>query len=188
LNFNVLMKNLPRRIAAPLAPEICEDLKVGDRLLIGGVVYTARDAAHQRIAAALARGDAPPFDLDGAVIFYAGPSPAPPGRPIGAIGPTTSYRMDPFTPLLLERGLRGMIGKGRRSGDVVRAIARHRAVYFGAIGGIAALTAKCVQRAEVVAYEDLGPEAVRRLEIVDLPVVVVNDTRGGDLFSRLADG
>lgn len=184
MNVNALMKNLPQKVAVPLTPEVCERLATGARVLLSGWVYTARDAAHRRIVETLERGDAPPFDLSGAVIFYAGPTPAPPGRPVGSIGPTTSGRMDPFTPQLLERGLRGMIGKGARSREVVRAIARHRAVYFGAIGGIAALTAKCVRRAEVVAYEDLGPEAVRRLEIVDLPVIVVNDACGGDLFSR----
>ena len=175
-------------LKTPLTDADCAALRAGDMVLLSGVVFTARDAAHGRLREALRRGEEMPFDLNGAVIFYAGPTPAPPGRVIGAIGPTTSYRMDPFAPLLMERGLKGMIGKGKRSQEVIAAMVRHRAVYFGAIGGIAALTAKCVQRAEVVAYEDLGPEAVRRLEIVDLPVVVVNDACGGDLFARPADG
>jgi len=153
-------------------------------ILLSGVVYTARDAAHRRLREALGRGDELPFDVRGAVIFYAGPSPARPGRIIGSIGPTTSYRMDPFAPLLMEQGMKGMIGKGKRSPEVVAAMQRYKAVYFGAIGGIAALTARCVRNASLVAYADLGPEAILKLELVDLPLVVVNDIQGRDLYEE----
>ena len=151
-------------------------------VLLSGDIYTARDAAHKRMSDALAKGLPLPIDLKTSTIFYAAPSPTPPGRVIGSIGPTTSYRMDAFTPALIEHGLRGMIGKGSRSPAVVEAIKNHEAVYFGAIGGIAALTARCVKRMELVAYEDLGPEAIRKLSIVDLPLVVINDSRGNDLY------
>lgn len=151
-------------------------------VLLSGDVYTARDAAHRRMYEALKKGSPLPIDLSKATIFYAAPSPTPEGKVIGSIGPTTSYRMDAFTPALLEHGLRGMIGKGNRSPEVVEAIKRYRAVYFGAIGGIAALTAQCVKRMEVVAYEDLGPEAIRKLTVVDLPLVVINDSQGNDLY------
>jgi len=153
-------------------------------ILLSGEVFAARDAAHRRLQETIWRGDALPFDVRGAVIFYAGPSPARPGRIIGSIGPTTSYRMDPFAPLMMEQGMKGMIGKGKRSTDVIAAMQRYKAVYFGAIGGIAALTARCVRSASVVAYEDLGPEAILRLELVDLPVVVINDTQGRDLYDE----
>ncbi len=171
-----------RTLTTPLTDADCAALRAGDMVLLSGVVFTARDAAHGRLREALCRGEEPPFDLNGAVIFYAGPAPAPPGRVIGAIGPTTSYRMDPFAPLLMERGLKGMIGKGKRSPEVIAAMVRHQAVYFGAIGGVAALTSRCVRNAAVIAYEDLGPEAILRLELAEMPVVVVNDTRGGDLY------
>lgn len=171
-------------LKTPLTDSDCAALGAGDMVLLSGVVFTARDAAHGRLREALRRGEEPPFDLNGAVIFYAGPTPAPPGRVIGAIGPTTSYRMDPFAPLLMERGLKGMIGKGKRSQEVIAAMVRHRAVYFGAIGGVAALTSRCVRNAAVIAYEDLGPEAILRLELAEMPVVVVNDTWGGDLYER----
>jgi fumarate hydratase subunit beta len=153
-------------------------------VLLSGKVFAARDAAHRRLQETLQRGEALPFDIRGAVIFYAGPSPTRPGRIIGSIGPTTSYRMDPFAPLLMEQGMKGMIGKGKRSAEVVAAMERHKAVYFGAIGGIAALTARCVRSVELVAYADLGPEAILMLELVDLPVVVVNDTQGRDLYGE----
>ena len=171
-------------LKTPLTDSDCAALGAGDMVLLSGVVFTARDAAHGRLREALRRGEEMPFDLNGAVIFYAGPTPAPPGRVIGAIGPTTSYRMDPFAPLLMERGLKGMIGKGKRSQEVIAAMVRHRAVYFGAIGGVAALTSRCVRNAAVIAYEDLGPEAILRLELAEMPVVVVNDTWGGDLYER----
>ncbi|MFA6414286.1 MAG: Fe-S-containing hydro-lyase [Syntrophales bacterium] len=173
-----------RSIKTPLTDELCASLRAGDMVLLNGEVFAARDAAHRRLQETLQRGEALPFDIRGAVIFYAGPSPTRPGRIIGSIGPTTSYRMDPFAPLLMEMGMKGMIGKGKRSAEVVAAMQRHKAVYFGAIGGIAALTARCVRSVELVAYADLGPEAILRLQLVDLPVVVVNDTQGRDLYEE----
>lgn len=171
-----------RKIKTPLTEEIIISLRAGDMVLLSGDVYTARDAAHRRMYEALKKGLPLPIDLSKATIFYAAPSPTPEGKVIGSIGPTTSYRMDAFTPALLEHGLKGMIGKGNRSPEVVETIKRYGAVYFGAIGGIAALTAQCVKRMEVVAYEDLGPEAIRKLTVVDLPLVVINDSQGNDLY------
>jgi fumarate hydratase subunit beta len=168
----------------PLTDQICDTLRAGDRVLLTGDIYTARDAAHQRIFAAIAEGQLPPFPLAGEIIFYAGPTPAKPGAPIGSIGPTTSGRMDLFAPRLLEMGLKGMIGKGKRTPEVREAIRRFRGVYFGAVGGIAALMARCIRSAEWVAYEDLGPEGIMRLHVVDLPLVVVNDSQGGDLYDE----
>ena len=175
-------ENNPIRIQTPLNKEACLSLRTGDMVLLSGEVYTARDAAHRRMHEALKKGLALPIDLSTATLFYAAPSPAPPGRVIGSIGPTTSYRMDAFTPAFIEHGLKGMIGKGGRSPEVVKAIRRYKAVYFGAIGGIAALTARCVRKVELVAYEDLGPEAIRKLTVADLPLVVINDSRGNDLY------
>ena len=172
----------PIRISTPLTAEICASLRAGDMVLLSGEVYTARDAAHRRMYEAIKKGLPLPIDLKTATIFYAAPSPTPVGKVIGSIGPTTSYRMDAFTPLLIEHGLRGMIGKGDRSTEVIEAIEKYGAVYFGAIGGIAALTARSVKRVELIAYEDLGPEAIRKLTIENMPIVVVNDTKGGDLY------
>ena len=169
-------------LTTPLKTEDTSKLRSGDRVLISGVIYTARDAAHKRIKDAMEAGEKPPFDLEGAVIFYVGPSPPPPGRVIGAAGPTTSYRMDAFAPFFMENGLKGMIGKGKRNDEVKEAIREHKAVYFGAIGGAGALMAQCIKEAEVIAYPDLGPEAVRRLRVEDMPVICVNDTVGGDLY------
>jgi len=174
----------PRRITTPLSEEVVMSLRAGDRVLLSGVIYTARDAAHKRMLEMLERAEALPIELKGQVIYYAGPSPAPPGRPVGSIGPTTSGRMDPYTPRLLELGLKGTIGKGNRSPEVKEALKRYRAVYFGATGGAAALLAQRVKRAEVVAFEDLGPEAIRRLEVEDFPLVVLNDPYGGDLYEE----
>lgn len=157
-------------------------LRAGDMVLLSGEVYTARDAAHRRMYDSLMKRLALPIDLSTATLFYAAPSPAPPGRVIGSIGPTTSYRMDAFTPEFIEHGLKSMIGKGGRSPEVVKAIHRYKGVYFGSIGGIAALTAGCVKKVELVAYEDLGPEAIRKLTVADLPLVVINDSRGNDLY------
>jgi fumarate hydratase subunit beta len=171
-----------RKINTLLINEVTASLNAGDMVLLSGEVFTARDVAHRRLYEALERGEKLPIDLSTAVIFYAAPTPTPPGKVIGSVGPTTSYRMDAFTPRLIENGLRGMIGKGTRSAEVVAAIQKFKAVYFGAIGGIAALTAQCIKKAEVIAYEDLGPEAIRRLTIVDMPLVVVNDARGNDLY------
>ncbi|OGP89202.1 MAG: fumarate hydratase [Deltaproteobacteria bacterium RBG_19FT_COMBO_43_11] len=174
----------PRRIQIPLNREIIASLRTGDMVFLSGEVYTARDVAHRRLYESLDKGETLPIDLSKAVIFYAAPAPTPPGKVIGSIGPTTSYRMDFFTPKLIENGLKGMIGKGNRSEEVIQAIKKHGAVYFGAIGGIAALTAQCIKKVELVAYEDLGPEAIRKLTIVDFPAIVINDTLGNDLYKE----
>jgi fumarate hydratase subunit beta len=170
------------KIKTPLTDEIITSLHAGDMVLLSGEVYTARDVAHRRLYEALLKGEKLPIDLSETVLFYAAPTPTPPKKVIGSIGPTTSYRMDFFTPKLIENGLREIIGKGSRSPEVVESIKQHKAVYFGAIGGIAALTAKCVKKVELIAYEDLGPEAIRKLTIVDLPLVVINDSKGNDLY------
>ncbi|MDD4241454.1 MAG: Fe-S-containing hydro-lyase [Smithellaceae bacterium] len=177
-------EDLSLRLTTPLSAKTRARLKAGDMVLLSGDIYTARDAAHRRLYEAIVKGLPLPIDLTTATIFYAAPSPTPVGKVIGSIGPTTSYRMDVFTPTLIERGLRGMIGKGNRSPEVVLAIKRYGAVYFGAIGGIAALTASCVKHMEMVAYEDLGPEAIRKLTVLDMPVVVINDAEGNDLYAR----
>ena len=150
--------------------------------MLSGEIYTARDVAHQRLYESLLKGEKLPVDLSQVVLFYAAPTPTPPKKVIGSIGPTTSYRMDAFTPKLIEAGLRAMIGKGNRSPDVVEAIQKFNAVYFGAIGGIAALMSQCVKKVEMIAYEDLGPEAVRKLTVSDFPLVVINDSEGNDLY------
>ncbi|MEI9479212.1 MAG: Fe-S-containing hydro-lyase [Deltaproteobacteria bacterium] len=172
----------PVRLKTPLSDNDVEKLKIGDRVLINGVIYTGRDAAHRRLFDLLQAGKDLPFDMRGQVIYYVGPTPAKPGHVLGSAGPTTSYRMDAFAPALIEKGLKGMIGKGMRSDQVKEAMKRHKAVYFAATGGAGALLAKRVKKAEVIAYDDLGPEAIRRLEVVDLPVIVVNDVRGNDLY------
>jgi len=172
------------KLTPPLDDKTIEQLRTGDRVSITGVIYTARDAAHKRMVEALERGDPLPIPLEGQVIYYMGPSPARPGRPIGSAGPTTSGRMDPYVPALLARGLKGMIGKGNRSPQVREAIKQHRAVYLGATGGAGALIARSIVKAEVVAYEDLGAEAIRRLEVEDFPALVINDIYGGDLYEE----
>jgi fumarate hydratase subunit beta len=169
-------------VCTPLTEDCIERLRAGDRVQISGVVYTARDAAHKRMIEQLEQGLPLPFDMRGQILYYTGPAPARPGRVIGSAGPTTSGRMDRYTPKLLECGLKGMIGKGYRSPEVKEAIVRHRAVYFAAVGGSGALLAQAVQSQEVIAYEDLGPEAVRRLVVKQLPVIVINDMYGGDLY------
>lgn len=174
----------PRKIQTLLTDEVIASLSAGDMVLLSGEVYTARDVAHRRLYEALERGEKLPIDLKTSVIFYAAPTPTPPRKIIGSIGPTTSYRMDFFTPRLIENGLKGMIGKGMRSPEVVAAIRKYKAVYFGGIGGIAALTARCVKKMELVAYEDLGPEAIRMLTVENLPVVVINDAGGNDLYEE----
>lgn len=174
----------PKKIVTPLTDDVVDHLRIGDSVLISGVLYTGRDSAHKRLADALDRGEALPVDFRGQILYYAGPAPAKPGKPIGSIGPTTSYRMDPYAPRLIANGLKGMIGKGNRSEEVLESIQRYKAVYFGAIGGAAALMAKAVKKAEIVAYEDLGPEAIRKLEVEDFPAVVVNDCHGGDLYKE----
>lgn len=162
--------------------DVLPSLRAGDRVLLSGVVYTARDAAHKRIIAALDRGEEPPFPIRDAVVYYAGPTPSQQGMAVGACGPTTSGRMDPYTPRLLDLGLAAMIGKGERSAAVAEAIVRNVGCYFAAVGGAGALIARCVKSAQVLAYDDLGCESVKRLEIEDLPLTVALDSRGGDLY------
>ena len=174
----------PKRITLPLTDEMVAELRAGDRVLLSGTLLTARDAAHKKMAALLANGAELPVDLKNQVIYYVGPTPAPPGRVIGACGPTTSGRMDAYTPVVLAAGLKGMIGKGFRSPEVVQALQRHRAVYFAAVGGAGALLSKCVRAARVVAYPELGPEAVHELVVADFPAVVINDIYGGDLYQE----
>jgi fumarate hydratase subunit beta len=174
----------PIRLVPPLTDEQVDRLRAGDRVLISGVIYTARDAAHRRLVQLLAEGKPLPIDLKGQILFYVGPTPARPGRVIGAAGPTTAGRMDRYTPLLLEQGLKGMIAKGPRSAEVKEAVRRHHAVYLAATGGAGALLAQRIRKAEVVAYEDLGPEAIRRLEVEDFPAIVALDPHGGDLYEE----
>jgi fumarate hydratase subunit beta len=174
----------PMRITTPLTDSVVQELRSGDSVSITGTLYVARDAAHKRLVEALDKGDPLPFDPVGQIIYYMGPTPAKPGQPIGSAGPTTSCRMDPYTPLLLEAGLKGMVGKGNRSPAVKGAIRKHRAVYLAAIGGAGALIAKSVKAAEVIAYEDLGPEALLRLEVEDFPAIVINDIYGGDAYEE----
>lgn len=172
----------PVRLETPLERRDLEPLSSGDVVLLHGVVYTARDAAHTRMKDAIENGEPLPFDPEGQIIYFTGPAPARPGSVLGPAGPTTASRMDPFSPLLIERGLKGMVGKGARSEEVKRSMREHGCVYLGAVEGTAALLADRVKAAEVLAYEDLGPEAIRRLVVEDFPVVVINDLRGGDLY------
>ena len=171
-----------KNITPPLTDEVVMDLKIGDNVLLNGVIYTGRDQAHKRLYELLQSGSELPVDLRGQIIYYVGPAPAKPGYVIGPAGPTTSYRMDIYTPRLLEYGLKGMIGKGNRSPLVIEAMKKYKAVYFAAIGGAAALIAKCIKKAEVVAYGDLGPEAIQRLEVENFPAIVINDCFGNDLY------
>jgi fumarate hydratase subunit beta len=170
------------RLTTPLSTKDVERLNIGDKVLLSGVLYTGRDAAHKRLFDLIADEKELPINIQGQVIYYVGPTPAKPGKPIGSAGPTTSYRMDSFAPKLIELGLKGMIGKGNRSQAVIDAMKQYKAVYFGATGGAGALIAKRIKKAEIVAYPDLGPEAIRRLEVEDFPVTVVNDTKGNDLY------
>ena len=175
-------------INTPLSRADARKLRAGDSCLISGVIYTARDAAHKRLCELLERGEPLPIELKDAVIYFVGPTPTMPNKVFGSAGPTTSYRMDAYSPLLIENGLTGMIGKGKRSLQVVNAMKQHGAVYFGAIGGCGALLGRCVKKAEIVAYEDLGPEAIQRLEVEDFPAIVVIDSEGNNLYEsgRLA--
>jgi fumarate hydratase subunit beta len=173
-----------KKIRLPLTNEILKDLRAGDDLLLTGVIYVARDAAHKRMIESLDQGKSLPFDIRGATVFYMGPSPARPGRAIGSAGPTTSGRMDAYAPRLIAEGLKGMVGKGLRSRAVKDAMVKHKAVYLGAIGGAGALISKSIKKAEVVAYEELGAEAIRRIEVEDFPVTVVDDIYGGDLYEE----
>lgn len=171
-------------IKTPLNDDDISRLKIGDKVLISGVIYTARDAAHKRFIALIDQGKELPFDVQNQIIYYVGPSPARPGVPIGSCGPTTSYRMDVYTPKLLERGLKATIGKGNRSEVVIEAMKRYRAVYFAATGGAAALLSGAVKKMDVIAYQDLGAEAIMRLEVSNFPVVVANDIYGNDLYKE----
>ena len=173
-----------KKINTPLTEEAIESLKTGDEVLLTGVIYTARDAAHRRIVESLDKGEGTPIDLSGQIIYYVGPTPPRPGEVIGSAGPTTAYRMDPFTPRMLEQGIKAAIGKGGRSKEVRESLISHKAVYFGAIGGSGALLSETIKSVEVVAYEDLGPEAIRKLEVQDFPVIVVNDIYGNDLLEQ----
>jgi fumarate hydratase subunit beta len=172
------------RLTTPLKVEDVEKLRIGDQVLLDGVVYTARDAAHKRLIQLIEAGEKLPFELEGQVIYYVGPSPPKPGQAVGAAGPTTSYRMDAYAPELISRGLKGMIGKGARNQAVKDAMKTHKAVYFAAIGGAGALMSKSILEAEVIAYPELGPEAIRRLVVKNFPVIVANDTVGGDLYEE----
>ena len=170
------------RITTPLTREAVRELKAGDSCLISGVIYTARDAAHKRLCELVAEGKELPLDVKDAIIYFVGPTPAKEGQAIGSAGPTTSYRMDAYSPTLIAEGLTGMIGKGKRGPEVVAAMKEHGAVYFGAIGGCGALLSKCIKKAEIVAYEDLGAEAIRRLEVEDFPAIVIIDSEGNNLY------
>ncbi len=173
---------MEKKITTPLTEEKVKTLKAGDSVLISGTIYTARDAAHKRLVQLLDEGKSLPIDVKDIIIYYAGPSPAKPGHVIGSAGPTSSYRMDPFAPRLLDIGLKGMIGKGLRSKEVIESMKKNKAVYFAAIGGAAALISKSIKKAEVVAYEDLDSEAIRKLEVKDLPAIVVIDSEGNNLY------
>mgnify|MGYP004603853791 FL=1 len=173
---------MEKHITVPFDKDTVKELKVGDYVYLTGTIYTARDAAHKRMYEALQKGEELPFDIEGNVIYYMGPSPAREGRPIGSAGPTTASRMDKYTPALLDLGMRGMIGKGRRTEAVRESMMKNQAVYFAAVGGAGALLSKSITQAEVIAYEDLGTEAIRRLEVKDFPVIVVMDFEGNNLY------
>ena len=170
------------KITTPLTREAVRELKAGDSCLISGVIYTARDAAHKRLCELVEAGKALPMDVKDSIIYFVGPTPAKPGQAIGSAGPTTSYRMDAYSPTMIRQGLTGMIGKGKRGPEVISAMKEHGAVYFGAIGGCGALLSKCIKKAEIIAYEDLGAEAIRRLEVEDFPAIVIIDSEGNNLY------
>lgn len=176
------MNDQPIRVVAPISRDVIAKLSAGDQILLSGVIYTARDAAHARLVELIRAGKPLPIDLTGQIIYYAGPSPAKPGQVIGSIGPTTSGRMDAYTPELLAAGLKGMIGKGLRSQNVIDSIVGHKAIYFAATGGAAALLAKRIVSCEVIAYEDLGCEAIHKLEVREFPLIVINDSSGRDFY------
>jgi len=173
-----------KKVALPLTDESLKELRAGDNVLLTGVMYVARDAAHKRMIEALDQAESLPFDIKGQTIYFMGPSPARPGQPIGSAGPTTSGRMDAYSPRLMAEGLKGMIGKGMRSQAVKDAIKKYEAVYLAAIGGAGALISKSIKKSEVIAYEELGAEAIRRLEVEDFPATVINDIYGGDLYQE----
>jgi len=168
----------------PLTDADIEKLRAGDVVLLSGIIYSGRDAAHKKLADLLDAGQPLPFDLKGASIYYVGPSPAPPGRPIGSAGPTTSYRMDAYAPRLISLGLKASIGKGKRNDEVKAAMREHKAVYFGATGGAGALLSKCITASKVIAFDELGPEAVREMTVKDFPLLVINDAFGGELYAK----
>jgi fumarate hydratase subunit beta len=176
--------NEKKRITPPLTDKVVEDLRIGDNVLISGTVYTARDAAHKRLVELVEKGDELPFDIRGQIIYFVGPTPAKPGQVIGSAGPTTSYRMNAYTPKLIAVGQRGMIGKGEMSAEVVEAMKKHKAVYFAAVGGAGALISKAIVGSEIIAYEDLGAEAVRKLTVKDFPAIVALDCHGGNLYKE----
>lgn len=175
---------MQKRITTPLTDNIVNDLRCGDSVLLSGVIYTARDAAHKRLCELLRQGKDLPFETEGSVIYFVGPTPAKPGQVLGSAGPTTSYRMDSYSPSLIEKGLKGMIGKGKRNREVIQSMKEHNAVYFGAIGGCGALLSKCIEKSEVIAYEDLGSEAIRKLYVKDFPVFVIIDSQGNNLYEQ----
>ncbi|OIN99014.1 MAG: fumarate hydratase [Desulfovibrionaceae bacterium CG1_02_65_16] len=168
----------------PLTDADIEKLRAGDVVLLSGIIYSGRDAAHKKLTDLLDAGKPLPFDLKGASIYYVGPSPAPPGRPIGAAGPTTSYRMDAYAPRLISLGLKASIGKGKRNDEVKKAMRDHKAVYFGATGGAGALLSKCITASKIIAFDELGPEAVREMTVKDFPLLVINDAFGGELYAK----
>lgn len=178
------MKDQPILLTPPLDDAVVESLEAGDTILITGTIYTGRDAAHKRLMQLITEGGELPFDIKGAIIYYVGPTPSPPRKPIGSAGPTTSGRMDIYAPKLIELGLKAMLGKGVRSEAVIEAMKKHKAVYLGATGGAGALLSHAIIKSEVIAYEDLGPEAIRKLEVVNFPAVVINDVRGRDLYKE----
>lgn len=175
---------MEKHINAPIDEEVVKTLEAGDFVYISGTIYTARDAAHKRMYESMLEHKEIPIDLKNNIIYYLGPTPAREGQVIGSAGPTTSSRMDKYTPLMLENGLKGMIGKGKRSEEVIKAMQKEGAVYFAAIGGAGALLSKCITKAEVIAYDDLGTEAIRKLEVKDLPVIVVIDSKGNNLYEE----
>ena len=175
---------MPKRIALPLTDETVAALKAGDDVLLSGIMYVGRDSAHKRIVEAMDQGKPLPFDIRGQTIYYMGPSPAKPGKVIGSAGPTTSGRMDSYSPRLMAEGLKGMVGKGMRTPAVKEAMKKYKAVYFAAIGGAGALISRAIKKSEVIAYEELGAEAVLRIEVSDFPVIVINDIHGGDLYEE----
>lgn len=175
---------MPKYITTPIDDKIIRELKAGDQVYISGTVYTGRDAAHKRLVELIKEGKPLPFDVKGQIIYYLGPCPAPDGKIIGSAGPTTSGRMDAYTPELISSGLKGMIGKGLRDDTVINAIKQHKAVYFGATGGAGALISACIKKSEIIAFEDLGTEAIRKLEVENMPCVVIIDSEGNDLYKE----
>ncbi len=178
---------MDRKMIVPFENDDYLSLRSGDMVYLSGIIYTARDAAHKRMYESMKKGESLPIELKGNILYYLGPSPSRPGQVIGSAGPTTSSRMDKYTPDMLDAGLRAMIGKGKRSEEVIQAIQRNKAVYFAAIGGAGALLSQCIKKAEIVAYEDLGTEAIRKLYIEDLPVVVIIDSQGNNLYKTAVD-